>query len=372
MNSVVRVGLIGCGMVAERRHLPALQALRDVEVVAAADPDEVRLVAVADRFGIERRYADHQALLADSDVGAVAVLTPTQSHVRIATDALDAGKHVLIEKPLGLSIDECDQLIAKASESPSKVMVGLNMRWYSLVNEAREIVRQGGLGQLAAVRSVFSQWRLQEAEPEWKKRRELGGGVVINEGVHHFDLWSYLTGRKVEQVCAVGQGTAEHEDVTVVVAAKMTGGLPVCGVISLKSGGQNEVELYGTRARLRLSLYRFDGLEFSPTTAYPGDVSSRLRTMISAIGRVPHALRARRLGGSFVATFQAQWRHFLECIQEDRQPACTLEDGRRVLRVAIAASHAISSGQVVDISKGPRWIAPPSLDEARRTLTEAA
>lgn len=355
---MVRVGVIGCGLVAERRHLPALKRLQDVEVVAVADTDEERLLAVADRFSIECRFTNHRTLLADSDAEAVAILTPTQSHAQIALDALEAGKHVLIEKPLGLNMEECEKLAMKGSESRKRVMVGFNMRWHSLVDEARAIIQRGTLGELKAIRSVFSQRRSPEDEPPWKRRRELGGGVLVNEGVHHFDLWHYLTGRQIEQIHVVSKTTDKHHDETVAIASTMTDELPASGVFSLASGGQNELEVYGTCGRLRVSLYRFDGLEFSPSTAYPGDAASRLSNLIYAIKHVPHAIRASHHGGSFSATFQAEWQHFIECIRDNREPACTLRDGQRALRVVIAASHSLLSGQSVCVSEAPRHLAP--------------
>jgi predicted dehydrogenase len=353
----LRVGLIGCGLVTEQRHLPALESLRGAEVMAVADSDSDRLTALADRFGIEFRYTDHQVLLAQSDIDAVGILTPTGSHVQIALDALEAGKHVLIEKPLSLDLDECDDLIAKAAGSDNKVMVGLNMRWHRLVQRAWEMVQQGSLGELKSIRSVFTH-RSRADAPAWTRLRHLGGGAMINQSVHHFDLWHYLTGSEVERVWSVAESSAEQEDQTVIVAGRTTEGVLVSSLVSLKTGGQNEIELYGDGGRLRVSLYRFDGFEFSPSTAYPGDAGNRLRRAVSSMKALPEAVRASRRGGDFVAAFRAEWQHFVDCIRHDREPLCTLEDGRRALQVAIAASHSASSGQPIRVSDAPRQIAP--------------
>ena len=107
----LRFGLIGCGRVTETLHLPALKQLDDADVVALADISGDRLNKVADLFHIPDRYPDYQCLLADCSIDAVAVCVPARFHVDVALAALEAGKHLFIEKPLALGLDECDRLI---------------------------------------------------------------------------------------------------------------------------------------------------------------------------------------------------------------------------------------------------------------------
>ena len=132
----VRVGLIGCGRVAQERHLPALESLSSAKVVAVADIDANRLEMVANRFQVVRRATDFRTLVDDPDIDALAVCVPAQRHVVVAIAALAAGKHLLIEKPLALDLEECDLLIEKAAKSISKVTVGFNLRWHRLLREA--------------------------------------------------------------------------------------------------------------------------------------------------------------------------------------------------------------------------------------------
>ena len=124
----IKLGIIGCGRVAEQRHFPALRYLPDVDVVAVSDIEENRIQRLADRLGIEHRSSDYRTLLERADVEAVGILTPTASHAEIALAALEAGKHVLIEKPLALTLEECDRLIAGSADSSRTVTVGFNLR----------------------------------------------------------------------------------------------------------------------------------------------------------------------------------------------------------------------------------------------------
>ena len=155
-NAPVKVGIIGCGRVTETRHLPALRRLPQASVVALADVDRDRLRLVADRFRIERRHVDYTALLDDPAVQAVAVCVPAQHHVEVALAALEAGKHLLIEKPLALSLDESDRLISRAATFRSKIMVGFNLRWHRLVRHAREIIQRGVLGPPQLIHTAFT------------------------------------------------------------------------------------------------------------------------------------------------------------------------------------------------------------------------
>src|ERR1700681_118197 len=124
----LRVGFVGCGRATANLHLPGFRHLTDWQVIAAADSDEGRLNVAANRFGIPRRYQDYQPLLADSDVDVVAVCVPPRLHAEVSRAALAAGKHVFIEKPLAVSLRECDQLLEQAARSPRKAMVGFNLR----------------------------------------------------------------------------------------------------------------------------------------------------------------------------------------------------------------------------------------------------
>src|SRR4051812_1103418 len=106
----LKLGIIGCGEVTEYKHLLVLRDIPRIEVAALADINEVTVRRVADRFHIARRYTDYRAILDDPAIEAVAVCVPAHSHIEVALAALDTGKHIFIEKPLALGLNECGQL----------------------------------------------------------------------------------------------------------------------------------------------------------------------------------------------------------------------------------------------------------------------
>ena len=354
-SSAVKLGLIGCGRVAETRHLPALLSLSDVEVIAVADVDPDRLRRVGELFHVRRRYKNYLDLLGEGQIDAVAVCVPAQFHVEVALAALDAGKHVFIEKPLALGMDESNRLVERAKKSSSKVMVGFNLRWHRLVRQARRLIQQGTLGSLQLVRTVLTSFH--DDIPEWRKCRATGGGVLFEQAVHHFDLWHFLLESEVVELCASTQST-RWEDEAAVVTARMANGVIAASTFSERASDRNEVEIYGQGGCLRVSCYRFDGLEFFSTSSAPGDIRTRLRRIAHALIELPQAARNLRQGGDFVASYRAEWRHFLDSIRQDTPVECTLEDGRAALAVTLAALESVSLGRSVRVSKEPAWVAP--------------
>jgi predicted dehydrogenase len=350
-SSAIRIGIIGCGRGAQLHHLPALSRMPEFKVVAAADLDAQRLEKVAGRFGIALRCSDYRDLLDSADIEAVAVATPTASHCEIGLAALHAGKHLFMEKPLALSLEECGRLIGAAERAGAKAVVALNSRWHRLVLRARALIRSGALGDLKAVRSVYTHWHPGETAQLWHTQRALGGGVIINDGVHHFDLWRFLLDADVAEICADSKPSEHFDDDTCTVTARLNNGMLASALFSFSTSANSELEIFGEAGRLLISLYRFDGLEFCARTSYPGSIGTRLRAAVHTLRELPQALGTIRRGGDFGATYQALWKHFADCIRLDAQPGCTLADGRKALQIALAT--VASSQTRVPISLTP-------------------
>jgi predicted dehydrogenase len=351
----IKVGIVGCGEVTEHKHLPALRRLPDVEVAAVADSDAGRREHVADRFGIPSRYCDVEALVADPTVTVVGVCVPPQAHAAVALPALAAGKHVLIEKPLALSLDDCDRLVEGVRRASGKCMMAFHMRWHRLVRQARDILSTGRLGELESIRAVWNSPRSDKNIPDWKRRRETGGGALIELAVHHADLWRFLLGCDVEEVYAQAR-SGLRDDESAVLTGRMANGVLVSAAFSERTSHEIELEIAGRNGRLRLSCLRFDGLEWYAQADVPGNLRTRLRHLAHLLREFPRGLWTMRHGGDYRLSFRGLWRHFVDAVREDSPVGATLEDGRRAVQVVLAAAESASSGQPVAVGHAARGV----------------
>jgi predicted dehydrogenase len=241
MTAPVRVGLIGCGRVSQLAHLPALAKTPSTTVVALCDSDGARAERVAGRFGVERSSADPEALFADDTIDAVVVAVPDRLHVALVERAIAAGKHVLVEKPLGVTADECSRLRALLARTNLKLQVGAMKRHDPGVEYAKRFIRDE-LGSLVSCHAWYrassfkSEWHATMAPPpidpatagqgEDKSDRERY--YLATHGAHLFDEIRFLLGD-------VSHVTARHA---------LSDGIHVWhGIIELTAGAMAHFEL---------------------------------------------------------------------------------------------------------------------------------
>jgi predicted dehydrogenase len=344
----IRLGIVGCGSVTQLRHLPALRQVSGIEVVALSDVDSARLENVAGRFGMAQRYGDYRELIASGNVEAVAICTPPGFHASIALAAINAGKHVFVEKPLALSLQECDGMIERAAANATlKVLVGFNLRWHRLVREARALIRSGELGEIRMARTILTSGvRLSRDYADWRQRRESGGGAIFELGVHHFDVLRFLLGTEVSELYA----SSGAFDATAIVAARMNDDVQIVASFSEGTGESHELEIYGDKGWLRVSCYRADGIEQLKIGEYSGTLNARLQRWKRTFRELPVMFRQARRGGDYVASYTEQWRHFAEAIICDAPVQSTLTDGRRALEIALAAWESNSTQRAVRLT----------------------
>jgi predicted dehydrogenase len=186
-----KVAVIGLGGIAQLVHLPNLIKIENVTVQAVAEIKKSRLNAVADKFNIVERYTDYNELLANSDVEAVIIATPTATHKDLAIACLKAGKHILVEKPLARTYAEAKPIVEAAKKYNRKIMVGLNLRYRPDAMILKSILSSGDLGKPFYVKCGWI--RRQSSSEKWfTKKEESGGGVVIDLGILMLDLSLWL------------------------------------------------------------------------------------------------------------------------------------------------------------------------------------
>jgi predicted dehydrogenase len=207
----LRVALVGAGNIASH-HLPAyIQFPNEVELVAICDVDESLARQRAKEADVESVYADVASLLRDVACDALDICVTPDQHAPIAHAAIEAGKHVLVEKPFALTLAECRGIVAAADRAGVTLMVAQNQRYLPTHQAARAIIASGELGEIRAVRSDSVQhWGGFIDPSHWQyDGARAGGGAVIGVGVHRLDLMRFLVG-EVSRVSAVVKTASPH------------------------------------------------------------------------------------------------------------------------------------------------------------------
>ncbi len=190
----LRFGIIGCGGIAQSRHMPSLSRLPEVELAAFFDPTPARAEAARKSYGVRDAgvYADYKALLQDSSIDVVHVCTTNASHAEIAIAALEAGKHVLCEKPMATTPEDARRMVETARRTGRKLTVGYNNRFRPDSQLLYQICRQGDLGHIYYAKALALRRRGVPSWGAFLDREKQGGGPLVDVGSHALDLTLWL------------------------------------------------------------------------------------------------------------------------------------------------------------------------------------
>ncbi len=200
----LRIGLVGVGAAAQINHIPALKKTEGFELVALCDHDPEKAQRVAQKFSVPKAYGRIEDLLADDDVDVVDLCTPNYLHAPMASAALDAGKHVLCERPLARSADEAAAMVKAAKKADRTLMCAVQHRFRADAQLLRKFVDKGDLGDIFMAKAGWLRQKTEWDSDEWRRqKRESGGGVVMDLGFQMLDLSLWVLGSpKVSAVTA--------------------------------------------------------------------------------------------------------------------------------------------------------------------------
>jgi len=204
MMEKVRAGIIGGGMMGNA-HSAALRRMGFVDVVAVAERDQETADKAAKMISIKKAYGDYKKLLTDDDIDVVHILTPNKFHFQMSKEALEAGKHVVCEKPLAMTLEQGQELLEVARESGKCYELNHNMRYYPMVKQAREYVKAGEAGEIRLVNGAYLQdWLFFETDYNWRVLAEEGGvsRAVADIGTHIMDMVQHVTDLSIVSVYA--------------------------------------------------------------------------------------------------------------------------------------------------------------------------
>ena len=190
----VKWGIIGCGGIADRRTLPGMMLACNAEPFAVMDANLAVAEKVKEKYGAQYAFDNYEDLLALEEIEAVYIASPVFAHEEQAIAAAKAKKHILLEKPLGLTLEDSIEIIDLCEKEGVKLGVGLMMRYHAYHQAIKQIIAEGKIGDIVSMRAQFTCW-YPKMEGAWRQDKTIsGGGALMDMGIHCIDLLQYLSG----------------------------------------------------------------------------------------------------------------------------------------------------------------------------------
>ena len=342
-NKILKVGVISCSGMATG-HMKGVINHAQAELVAICDVDVEKMNKVGDTFGIKRRYKDYKELIAQPDIDAVIIVTPDALHKEMAVAALQAGKHVLCEKPLALTREDCVEIAEAVKKSDKKFMVGQICRYTPAFKAAKEIIDRGEIGELMFVESEYAHDYEKILKPGNWRWDPLRNGVV-GGGCHAVDLLRWVAGDP-EEVQAysnhkIFDPALPYDDTTIAIMKFPNN---VIGKVFVSVACKREYTMrslfYGTKGTIicdnksnKFQLFRTSINGHDEPAVHPTQLNSEIPV------EIPVAINNHNAA--------AEFDEFANIILNDKEVTTTVYEGAKTVAACFAIVEAAETGKVV-------------------------
>ena len=331
MSEKLKLGVIGCGRVAQA-HLEAISYLnRDVELVALADIDEKKAKDSAKKFRAEKYYLDYKQLLRDPRVDAVIITLPHHLHCEVSLESAGAGKHILIEKPMALNVEEADKMIVEAEENKVILMVGQSRRFSDAVMECYRRTQE--IGNLFRIVVNFLVHFPKPPTDWWSSSEKAGGLIVPLQGSHSVDFILWFLQKLPVNVYATGFSRnplwegEDEADITMNFSGKQVAAVH----LSLNTSFPlHEIMIVGNKGTMRLYEY---------STGKPFGFKNKLEINGKTVmekEQIP-------------TNYALQLKEFVDAVKEGRIPLASAKEVRKVIQVMDAVKESIAAGKPIPL-----------------------
>jgi len=341
-------GIVGCGMIS-KFHALAVKDIRGARIAACFDA----IPAAADRFAAEqgcRAYHDLDAMLADPAVQVVTVGTPSGAHLEPAVAAARAGKHVIVEKPLEITLKRCDKIIQECERNQVKLSAIFPSRFHQSSILMKRAVEAGRFGKLTLAEAYVKWYRSQAYYDSgaWRGTWELdGGGALMNQAIHNVDLLTWLMGPVIEiraHVATLAHERIAVEDTAVATLQFANGAL---GVIEASTavypGYLKRLELHGSAGSAAMEEEDVVAWDFEKKAAGDAAIKTRMAERKSTAGGASDPSAIGYHG------HMHQFQDVLAAIRENRAPAIDGHEGRRSVEIILAIYKAAETGRTIEL-----------------------
>jgi predicted dehydrogenase len=331
--------IVGLGYYGLQTILPQFVNCQHSRVTALVSGDRTKALATAAKYGVPERsiytYADFDRIRDNPDVDIVYVCLPNSMHAEYTIRAAKAGKHVMCEKPMAISVAECEAMIRACKTAGKKLMIGYRCHFEPFNLEAMRLAKSGAAGKIRYVRSEHG---FVQGDPnKWRLKRALsGGGSLMDMGIYSLQAARYMTGE--EPIAVTARESTDRRDPRFREVEDMiewTLEFPsgaIAGCQSMYSANQNHILLMGDKGRI----------ELEPATRYDGNKMWTGRDgRETAITSPPP--------GPGKTQFAGQLDHLAECILDGREPIVSGEEGLRDMRIVEAIYRSVREGRTVKL-----------------------
>lgn len=343
----VRVGIIGLGM--GSHHVVGYQSHPAAAVVAIADINQGRLAEIGDKYHVANRYTTAEEMLKKEKLDVVSVATPNKFHASLTIAALEAGCHVLCEKPMAMNASEARQMLAVARRTGKRIMINFSQRFHETSRILKRQVQAGSIGEVYFARTIYHRRCGLPVLGGWFSNKSLsGGGPLIDIGVHRLDLALWLMG--CPKPVWVAGNTYNHIISARAHAQGMKSDIEdmAVGMIKFENGAILEVE-----ASWAAHIKERDWIETRLWGTKGGLVERKAES-----GEYEAELYLEREGDQFDMKFHPDARnahksmyHFIDCIVNDRAHIATGEEGVLVMQILDAIYESAKTGFPVKIAE---------------------
>ena len=331
MTRIVRYGVLSTAQIAVNRHMPAAQEAENAAVVAVSSRDEERARTMADPFGVERAYGSYQEVLEDGEVDAVINPLPNSMHCEWTVKATEAGKHVLCEKPLAVSVEEAERMIDAAQANGVLLMEGFTHRFNPQLQYARRAVASGEIGSVKLARAELT-YTIKDWENDSRVKKELAGGALLDAGCYCVSALRFVLGAEPVEVQALQRVRARHGvDTTFAGLLRFPGDCLAFMSTGMEQAFRCVCEVVGLDGRIEIGNMFNEGQEV----------------------RVVKGGEERTEAFTAPNRFRVQLEHFSSCILEGRTPDFAPEDGLLNTKVLVALQQAAVEGRSVAVDPSP-------------------
>ncbi|MEX2568566.1 MAG: Gfo/Idh/MocA family oxidoreductase [Cyclobacteriaceae bacterium] len=328
---MISIGIIGAGNFSIK-HIEAIEKLPNLHLKAICRRDPLALNQLKKTYDLEG-YTDYKGLLEDASIQAVLIATPHHLHAEIAIEAAIAGKHILMEKPMASTWEDCLAIHKTCEKNKVKLMLGQVGQFTPAFLAARKYLESGKLGDIHMARATsVSFWKHAERQ-DWHLKKNTGGGYLLSVAVHQMDLLCALIPSKVERVYAMISNTFHRDEVDDggIIVLKFSNGQQASLHFSGFKNGVNQVdaELYGADGMLKIS--------FSQGAFLGKDQKWEL---------LPDSFSENWMASAL----ESEWKGFAKAIELDQVPIVSGKHGLYVMEVLFAALSSSASGKEVSLT----------------------